>query len=275
MPRRILLIDEEELSRNVIRDCLLNTGHELSFTSNYDEAAESSAFDIVILDLHWPQLEGLKLISRILELHPATAIIAVSEFADRELEQEAYRNGAFACLTKPLQAGELLPLLESAASALAVDLDKAKNNMLPGKQIEQILLHGFSPDQQWDFKMIGCVRSYHNGDAIPLDEESGSLVWVERGTVHVYYNNALVERLEQGDFWGEETFVNPGAPYTQLIAQGEVQLRHFRRRRIMDFLTYQDETLTKHYMINLIHCTCQKLKRAIVRLGTCQEQLKD
>lgn len=278
MSKRLLVVDEDPQIRQNIGAWLEDTLYEVSFAENQSAALtaiQAEAYDIVLLDLHWPQLEGLKLISRIAELYPATAIIAISEFADRELEQEAYRNGAFACLTKPLQAEELLPLLESASSALAADLDKAKNNTLPGKQIGQVLLHGFSPDQQWDFKMIGSVRGYHAADAIPMDEESGSLIWVERGTVNVYYNKALVERLELGDFWGEETFVNPCPPYTHLVAQDEVQLRHFRRRRIMDFLTYQDETLTKHYMINLIHCTCQKLKRAIVRLGTCQDQIND
>ncbi|MBP7310031.1 MAG: hypothetical protein KA984_01935, partial [Candidatus Cloacimonetes bacterium] len=84
---------------------------------------------------------------------------------------------------------------------------------------------------------------------------------------NVIHNSAVVDTLKEGDIWGEETFVNPAAGFTILKAQSELQLRHFRRQKILEFFTYNDETLTKRYMINLIQCLYSKWRRSVIKIG--------
>jgi len=132
---------------------------------------------------------------------------------------------------------------------------------------ELALMRGFSPEQQHDFKLIGTIDHYAPGQHIPLDEETGSLIWLESGRVNVMYNGTVVDSIQDGEIWGEETFISANAAFTELIAQSEVQVRRFKRKRIIEFFTYQGEHLTNRYMINLYQSIYLKWRKSVHKLG--------
>jgi CheY-like chemotaxis protein len=258
-------MDEDNQVRTTIGAWLENLGYIVSNARSCEDALGLSAaeiFDVVVVDLQWPCLEGTQNLSLFRERMPSALLIAVSEFADRELEQEARSCGANFCLTKPLNLDEFKTILDSPVS---FGQEPREGRFLPGKQVEQILLRGFSQDQQWDFRMIGNIRSYQSGETVLLNEDSSSMIWVEQGRLGVYLNGIQVESLGEGEYWGEESFVNPGIPLIRMVALENSQVRHFGRRKIIDFFAYHDETLTKRYMINLILCLQLKWKRHLAR----------
>ncbi len=274
MTRKALLLDEDKLVQATVGAWLEDQGFMASLATSRVEAerlAGEDKFDVVLVDMQWPCLQGAQTLCRIKQLLPEAAIVAISEFADRELEAEAVRNGAAWFLTKPLDLEELGRALDSHLAGNT----KPERGFLPGIQIEQTLLRGFSPDEQWDFRMIGNLRSYQEGEIVPLGDELSSLIWVEQGGCSAYLNGVLVESLAVGDHLGEETFVNPSTTPIQLLAKENCQIRHFSRKRLIDFFAYHDETLTKRYMINLIICLQLKWKRNLIRLSKNSGQGSD
>ncbi|MFO8145101.1 MAG: response regulator [Candidatus Syntrophosphaera sp.] len=271
MPGKVLIVDEDALTRQTIGAWLENKGYVANYVSDADAAAlrlGRDDYDHVIVDIQWPGQKGTQRIAQIRQLFPTASIIAMSTFADFELEQEARQQGAYTCMTKPLEKESLLSILDSTSQQ---DKEAPKEGFLPGRLIGQMLLRGFTPDQQWEFMMTGTLRTFTRGEAI-LPGEDASMVWVEKGRLEALYNDVPVESLGEGDFWGEETFVNPSAAFAHLVALEDSQLRLFRRKRTMEFFAYQEETLTKRYMINLIHCLHLKWKRSVARLVLAGER---
>lgn len=266
MLKNALIVDSEKDCWQSIGAFLGARDYSVVFSEGYPDAlvkVQAQNFDLIIVDMGWPGREGISVLPQFHRLQPQAAIIAVGESTDGELVQEALNNGADLCLGKPVVEADLLQAMTAAESA---DNRQSNSESVMAKNIGQTLLRGFTPDQQWDFRMVGKIRSYQLGDVVPVYDDSGSMVWVEQGKLLVYYNNVAVESLEEGDFWGEDAFVNASSLNTYLVAQDAVQLRHFSRKHLIEYFSYQDETLTKRYMINLINCLHLKWHRTIARL---------
>lgn len=270
-----MVVDDEQNIREIISEFLQETGYKVTVAVDGLDALDKVAFeqfDLYIIDVYMPRLGGLDLIAKLKEIQPLAVIIVTTGYSSIDVAIKAIRTGAYHYLTKPIQAEELLKVVESGlkhSSELtesSAQLNDAAQTA-PEKQSELLLLRGFTMEQTRDFKNLGVVHTYSYGDTIPLGEEKGSLVFVESGKLNVYHNKAVVETLKEGDIWGEETFINPASSFTLLKAQSEVQLRHFQRRKIMEFFTYNEETLTKRYMINLIQCMYMKWRRSIFKIG--------
>jgi len=261
-----MVVDDEQNIREIISEFLQETGYKVTVAVDGVDALDKVAFeqfDLYIIDVYMPRLGGLELIAKLKEIQPLAVIIVTTGYSSIDVAIKAIRTGAYHYLTKPIQAEELLKVVESGlkhSSDLAESSAQLNDSAqtAPEKQSELLLLRGFTSEQTRDFKNLGVVQTYSYGDTIPLGEDKGSLVFVESGKLNVYHNKAVVETLKEGDIWGEETFINPSSSFTVLKAQSEVQLRHFQRRKIMEFFTYNDETLTKRYMINLIQCMYMK-----------------
>ena len=271
MPRKIMVVDDEQNIRDIISEFLSETGYTVSIAVDGIDALEKvqyEQFDLYIIDVYMPRMDGLELLIKLKELQPLAVVIVTTGFSSIDVAIKAIRNGAYHYLTKPIQADELLKVVESGLEhGLALSESPGTLAELGTETMESPLLRGFNPDQQREFRFIGSIAQYKSGTEIPLGEELGGMIWIESGRVAVYHNNTLIESLKPGDIWGEENFINTGAVFTRLKTQQDVQLRHFTRRGLIEFFTYQDETLTKRYMINLIQSIYMKWRRSIFRLG--------
>lgn len=129
--RKILVVDdEEEFCRN-LKDILEMENYEV--TTAYDgfkglELVKRNGFDVVIMDVKMPVMDGVETFKKMKKLVPNTPVIMVTAYAVEELLREALRNGAFATLKKPLDFAKLFHLIEESAPngvlILVVDDDK-------------------------------------------------------------------------------------------------------------------------------------------------------
>lgn len=273
--RKIMVVDDEQNIREIISEFLQEVGYSVTLAVDGMDALEKVAyeqFDLYIIDVYMPRMGGLDLITKLKEIQPLAVIVVTTGYSSIDIAIKAIRTGAYHYLTKPIQADELLKVVESGIQH-ATELGETTSSSADSvssqieKQSDMLLLRGFTYEQAKEFKSIGTVVEYQYGDTIPLNEDQGSMIFVENGRINVYHNDAVVESLGAGDVWGEETFINPNASFTILKAQSEVHIRHFKRKKVMEFFTYNDETLTKRYMINLIQCMYMKWRRSIFRIG--------
>lgn len=272
---RILVVDDEQNIRDIFQTFLRDMGYEVSTAIDGLDALDKIAvntFDLYIVDIYMPRMGGLELISRLKEVQPAAVIIVTTGYSGLDVDFRTIRQSAFMYLAKPIQPDELVRAVEAGlAQKQGIKPDKPalgiEDQPESDKQPELLLLRGFSTDQVLHFKNMGKVKEYKAGDYIPMEKEDGSMIFVERGYLNVYYNTDLVDSLKAGDIWGEETFINPAALFTSLKAHSNATIRYFTRKRLIEFFTYNDKGLTDRFMINMVQCMNVKWRRSIVRLG--------
>ena len=106
----ILICDDEEGVRESLKACLEDQ-YDLSFAKNGNEAIEgvkTKNFDLLIIDIKMPQMDGLEAIRHIKTVWPKQKVIVLSGYESISVAEEAIRLGINAYLTKPVGKRELL-----------------------------------------------------------------------------------------------------------------------------------------------------------------------
>jgi len=101
--------------REVLVDVLGANGYCASGVSNGREALEMLRlldYDMGVSDFHMPEMDGLKLMSRINCLYPGTPTILMTAESLPEIATEARRRGAFDVIFKPFKYTQLLSVLK-------------------------------------------------------------------------------------------------------------------------------------------------------------------
>jgi diguanylate cyclase (GGDEF)-like protein len=112
MGKRVLIVDDDRLVRELARDTLAEHGFCAVVASSGHEAlrllAEAGPFEVVITDLSMREMDGLQLLERIKRAHPKTDVIILTAYASLESALEAMRLGAADYLRKPMRPPEIL-----------------------------------------------------------------------------------------------------------------------------------------------------------------------
>jgi two-component system response regulator HydG len=116
-PPSILAADDDPLARGFVTETLLRKGYRITCAEDGRKAlelVERGPFDLLIVDLKMPGLDGLELLRAARRLHPDVEVIIVTGFGSVESAVEAVRNGAFDYVTKPVSREKLEILVERA-----------------------------------------------------------------------------------------------------------------------------------------------------------------
>jgi len=108
---KILLLEDEIMLNDSIKDYLEAQGHLVeSFVDGLEAftVLQSASYDLLILDINVPQIDGLSLLEKIHELKIYTPTIYISALVDIEDISRAYTLGCFDYLKKPFHLKELL-----------------------------------------------------------------------------------------------------------------------------------------------------------------------
>lgn len=116
---RILVIDDEQMVRRLLRRTLENAGHETMDVESGREAIDLlrlQPVDLVITDMLMPEMDGFELMRTLAREHPGIRVLAIS--GGGRAGSDAYLPaarvlGAFRTLSKPFGADELLREIEA------------------------------------------------------------------------------------------------------------------------------------------------------------------
>lgn len=128
-PLRIIVADDQTSVREglVIMLGLLPDIDVVAAAANGQEALDLVAEhepDAILLDLHMPIVDGVEATARLTAMHPETAIVILTTYADDNSVLSALRAGARSYLTKDTDRADIAQALHSAARGLSV-LDPA------------------------------------------------------------------------------------------------------------------------------------------------------
>ncbi len=110
MSGRILIIDDEEIVLRSCRRILAGRDFEVDTASNGPDGlrlVEENYYDILILDIKMPRMDGLEVLQRVKESHPDIDVIMVTGLHEIEAAVKAMKLGAFDYLPKPFEPAEL------------------------------------------------------------------------------------------------------------------------------------------------------------------------
>jgi two-component system, cell cycle response regulator DivK len=113
MTKRILVIEDQEDNRRILRDLLSSVGYELIEAENGEDgvaAAAAARPDLILMDIQLPLLDGYEATRRIKAQSALSAIpiIAVTSYALSGDEDKARAAGCEGYVTKPFSPRELL-----------------------------------------------------------------------------------------------------------------------------------------------------------------------
>lgn len=117
---RILVVDDEEVIRDVLRALLEKEGCEVATASDGTEALslfEAEPSDVVLLDLMLPDRPGLEVLREIRLRDPDAVVVIVTAYSSIEGAIQAMREGAFHYIPKPFQNQEVLLTVRKGAEA--------------------------------------------------------------------------------------------------------------------------------------------------------------
>jgi DNA-binding NtrC family response regulator len=117
MSPRILVVDDDEISRKGLTDLLTAWGYRVSDAPDGTAALERVVEEspaVVISDMVMPELDGMGLLAALKRDYPATAVIILTGHGTIESAVQAMKDGAYDYLTKPVDPTRLQILLEKA-----------------------------------------------------------------------------------------------------------------------------------------------------------------
>ncbi len=113
---RVLLVEDDPMLRDGLVDLLTGAGHEVEAAADGAEGArlgKTESFDLVLLDLMLPKLDGLEVCRRLRTARPALPILMLTARGAEEEKVKGLRAGADDYVTKPFGVRELLARIEA------------------------------------------------------------------------------------------------------------------------------------------------------------------
>lgn len=108
---KILLMEDDLILGETLEEILREAGYEVHWVQNGEEAADASfdtKYDLYILDINVPEINGLKLLKGLREAGDETSVIFISAMTDIATITEGFSLGADDYLKKPFFPEELL-----------------------------------------------------------------------------------------------------------------------------------------------------------------------
>jgi nitrogen regulation protein NR(I) len=234
---KILVIEDDETVRDVLRSFLREKGYEVTIANNGEagrDIVRAEKFDIVLTDLVMPGITGMDILKEVATARINTPVIVMTAFGTVQTAVEAMRHGAFDYITKPFNLDELMIVLDKALSHSQLQKENVMLKMQLKKKYNFNSLIGDSPPMQAVYALIEKIAD--TDSTVLITGESGTGKELIAKTIH--YNNtsraggpfvplncaAIPRELLESELFGHEKGAFTGAVNTRLgrfeLAQG-------------------------------------------------------
>ena len=221
----ILIVDDE----NIVRDSLTKWFTEDGFTVGTAESGAAALqllqkrlWDIILLDIKMPGMDGMEVQQRIREIDPAAMIIFITAHASVDTAVQALKQGAFDYVTKPIDPDYLSHLISNALKQRALTQEnlKLKEQITSFSGLDEIV--GDSPQMKKVYELIQTVAL--TDTTVIVRGESGTGKELIARAIHsmsprkyfpiVTVNcGALPEGILESELFGHERGAFTGAQY--------------------------------------------------------------
>ncbi|MCP4662921.1 MAG: sigma-54-dependent Fis family transcriptional regulator [bacterium] len=221
----ILVVDDEFSVRDSLENWFKRDGYHAATAEDAEAALQrlqENAYDLVLLDIKMPGIDGLELQQRIHEIDPDLLVIMITAYASVDTAVRALKQGAFDYVTKPVDPDELSHLVRKALEQRRL---KSENVQLKRKIEHMATLERIVGDSPQMLKVLEMTRSVAETDSTVLIRgESGTGKELVAQAIHVgskrrYFPivpincGTLTETLLESELFGHEKGAFTGAQY--------------------------------------------------------------
>jgi two-component system response regulator AtoC len=173
--RRILVVDDEENLRLVLRTLLKRQGYEVETAASGEEAlglVDTFGPDVILTDVRMPKMGGLDLLSTLKAKGNEATVIVMSAYGSLDVALEAIKAGAYDYVQKPFKPDEVILTLRKAEEreALRRENRALREEIRREHQFEQILAK--SQAMQDIFRTIAKIAEFKT--TVLISGESGT-----------------------------------------------------------------------------------------------------
>jgi len=224
---RILVVDDEPAMRESLRDWLMEDGYKVDLAVSGQDAlvmAEEKKWEVILLDLKMPGMDGIETLKRLKEITPDTETLIITAYATIDTAIQAMKEGAFDYLTKPFDPDELDMQIKKILDHKELILE----NILLRRKLEEKYafdeIIGKSDCMQEIFKLISRVAP--TDSRVLITGESGTGKELVAQAVHANSNRcympfiavscgALPDTLLESELFGYEKGAFTGAEHSK------------------------------------------------------------
>ncbi len=192
---RILIVDDERMIREVLREYIIYGGYEAVEASNGEEAVRlcrQMEFDVVLMDIMMPQMDGFEAVRQILR-EKDVAVIMLSALGEEYDKLRAFELGVDDYVTKPFSPKEVLARIHAVAKRRTVKEKKRST----GLQFEGLRL---DPEGR---------NVYVNGEKVSLTpKEYELLFYMAKNKGIALTRERLLSEVWGFDFFGDDRTVD-------------------------------------------------------------------
>ena len=188
---RILIADDEDSLRWVLERGFRSAGYQVTAVKDGTAALaqiEAQPFDLVLLDVRMPGIDGLTLLKQAREQRPEAQVVIMTAHGTMETAIQAMQQGAYDYLAKPFDLDEAVLLAERALTAqrLTQEVSSLRTGL---KEVWEFgALVGRHPTMQEVYKAIGRIAA--SDVSVLLRGESGTGKEVVARALHHYSRRA-------------------------------------------------------------------------------------
>ena len=197
LPRRaasILVVDDEEIMREILEALLTRDGYQVRLASSGEEALElarTQTFDAAIVDVMMPGLDGIATLQELRKLDDDLPVLMITAFASVETAIAAMKLGAFDYVTKPFKNDEVLMVVRNAVERRQLVAENtALKQSLQAQYRRFAGIIGGSPRMKQVFDLI--IQAAPSRSTILVTGESGTGKELVARAIHL--NSPRAER---------------------------------------------------------------------------------
>jgi two-component system response regulator PilR (NtrC family) len=190
----ILIIDDEEIMREILEALLTREGYQVRLASSGEEGldlARSAPFDAAIVDVMMPGLDGIATLEELRRYDDDLPVVMVTAFASVETAIAAMKRGAFDYITKPFKNDEVLVVVRNAIERRQLVAENVALRQTLQAQYQRFSgIIGRSPRMKQVFDLI--IQAAPSRSTILVTGESGTGKELVARAIHM--NSPRAER---------------------------------------------------------------------------------
>ena len=172
----ILVIDDEEIMREILETLLTREGYSVRLATSAEEGLElarSLPFDAAIVDLMLPGMDGISAIEELKKVNDEMPVVMITAFASVETAIAAMKRGAFDYITKPFKNDEVLVVVRNAVERNRLVQENRTLRRTVQEQYHKFAnIIGRSPKMRQVFDLI--IQAAPSRSTILIHGESGT-----------------------------------------------------------------------------------------------------
>ena len=171
----ILVVDDEEIMRDVLETILSGAGYKVDLARTGEEALEAygrKSYDVVLMDVSMPGIGGLTTLEELIKLDAEAVVLMITAYATFDTAISAWEKGAHGVIRKPFQNDQILAFVSKGIRRRRAEEERQTLRQVMSKSVSRDAIVGRSEKMEDIFRLVERVAPARS--TVLIQGESGT-----------------------------------------------------------------------------------------------------